>query len=81
MATESGIRICAPVHDALLIEAPLDSLEEIVKKTQSIMEEASAIILDGFRLRSDVEIVRYPNRYMDGRGVNMWNTVMDLIET
>ena len=33
-ATERGIRVCAPVHDALLIEAPLDDLESAVVATQ-----------------------------------------------
>jgi len=33
-ATEQGIRICAPVHDALLIEAPLGELEQAVRDTQ-----------------------------------------------
>ena len=27
LLTEAGIRVCAPVHDALLIEAPLDELD------------------------------------------------------
>ena len=79
MASEAGIRICAPVHDAILIEAPLNELDETIKKTQEIMEEASAVILNGFRLRSDVKIFRYPNRFMDERGEVMWNSVMDLI--
>ncbi len=30
LATERGIRICAPVHDAVLIEAPADRIEEEV---------------------------------------------------
>ena len=79
MATEAGIRVCAPVHDAILIEAPLDSLDETVAATKTIMRRASAIVLDGFKLRSDAEIIRYPNRYMDERGVEMWETVWRLI--
>ena len=39
------------------------------------MEDASTIVLNGFRLRSDIEVVRYPERYMDERGNQMWNTV------
>ena len=30
-ATESGIRVCAPIHDALLVEGPIERIEEIVK--------------------------------------------------
>jgi hypothetical protein len=73
--TEAGIRVCAPVHDALLIEAPLDELDAAVTKTQALMQEASKVVLNGFILGSDAKVVRYPDRYMDKRGVRMWDTV------
>lgn len=79
LLTEAGIRVCAPVHDALLIEAPLEKLDVAIATTQSLMREASRIVLDGFELGSDVKAVRYPERYMDERGTTMWNTVMELI--
>jgi len=79
LLTEAGIRVCAPVHDALLIEAPLDELDEAIFTTKSLMQEASRIVLDGFELGSDVKEVRYPDRYMDKRGVVMWNKVLNLI--
>ena len=43
------------------------------------MAEASRIVLGGFELGTDVHVVRYPDRYMDARGVVMWERVMDLI--
>jgi DNA polymerase-1 len=43
------------------------------------MAKASAIILAGFGLRSEARIVCYPERYVDGRGVKMWNTVWNII--
>ena len=81
LLTESGIRVCAPVHDAVLIEAPLDELDTVIKKTQSLMAEASRIVLDGFELGSDAKEVRYPDRYMDKRGIVMWDTVMTILNT
>ena len=80
LLTEGGIRVCAPIHDALLIEAPLDELDQAIATTKSLMLEASRIVLDGFELGSDVKVVRYPDRYMDKRGVVMWDKVMSLIE-
>jgi DNA polymerase-1 len=80
LSIEAGIRVCAPVHDALLIEAPLSALEEVVTQTQRTMEEASAIILNGFKLRSDVNIIRYPDRYMTPRGQQMWDTVQEVLK-
>jgi hypothetical protein len=79
MLTEADIGVCAPVHDALLIEAPLDELDQAITATQAIMREASEIVLNGFALGSDVKEVRYPDRYIDKRGVVMWNKVMSLI--
>lgn len=80
LLTEAGVRVCAPVHDALLIEAPLDELDAAIATTKSLMREASRIVLDGFELGSDVKTVCYPERYMDKRGVAMWDKVMNLIQ-
>jgi DNA polymerase I-like protein with 3'-5' exonuclease and polymerase domains len=79
LATEQGIEVCAPVHDAVLISAPLDRLEADVVRIQEAMREASRIVLNGFELGTDAQIVRYPDRYMDERGAAMWSRVMDLI--
>jgi DNA polymerase-1 len=79
LATERGIEVCAPVHDAVLICAPLDRLDEDVAAMRACMAEASRIVLDGFELRTDASITRYPNRYTDPRGKVMWDRVMSLI--
>ena len=79
LATERGIEVCAPVHDAVLICAPLDRLDADVARMQDAMREASRIVLDGFELGTDAKVVRYPDRYMDERGTVMWERVMKLI--
>jgi hypothetical protein len=79
-ATERGIEVCAPVHDAILICAPLNRLDEDIARMRAIMAEASRIVLGGFELRTDVKVVCYPNRFMDKRGVVMWKRVSELIE-
>jgi DNA polymerase I len=78
LITEQGIQVCAPVHDALLVEAPLDILDAAIALTQELMLQASAVVLDGFRLRSDAKVVRHPDRYMDERGGKMWAQVIEL---
>jgi DNA polymerase-1 len=80
LATERGIEVCAPVHDAVLICARLDRLEADVDRMQQAMREASRIVLDSFELGTDAKIVRYPDSYMDERGVIMWDRVMKLID-
>ena len=79
LATERGVRVCAPLHDAILIEAPLEALEQAIAVTQQAMAEASRIILSGFELRSDVKRIGYPDRYIDERGLQMWNTVQSVL--
>ena len=80
LAVEDGIRVCAPVHDAILIEAPINELDDSIAKTQELMAQASEFVLGGFRLRSDVDIIRYPDRYIDERGEKMWNTIQDCLK-
>ena len=78
--TEAGIRVCAPVHDAVLIELPLAGLEQGITKAQGLMRQASRAVLGDFELGSDAKIICYPDRYMDERGQVMWDTVMRLIQ-
>ena len=79
-ATEQGVRVCAPVHDALLIEAPLDQLDTAIWTTQQAMRDASTVILGGFELRSDAYVIRHPDRYMDERGEVMWDRIMRILD-
>lgn len=79
LATERGVMVCAPVHDAVLIEAPLSELDAAIATTQAAMLEASRAVLSGFELRSDVKSVRFPDRYMDERGAETWATIWRLI--
>jgi DNA polymerase I len=79
LVTERGVEVVAPVHDAIMICAPLDRIDHHVAVAREAMAEASRLVLDGFELRTDFEpkkIVRWPDRYMDKRGVKMWGTVM-----
>ncbi|MBN8625974.1 MAG: DNA polymerase I [Planctomycetes bacterium] len=79
LATEHGITVCCPVHDALLIEAPASEIDDTVKRCQAAMEEASRIVLAGFTIRTDAKIIRFPERYMDKRGAGMWEVISGLV--
>jgi DNA polymerase I-like protein with 3'-5' exonuclease and polymerase domains len=80
LANERRIEVCAPVHDAVLICAPLERLEADIATTRAAMAEASRAVLAGFELRTDVSTTRYPDRYMDPRGAVMWDRVTKLLE-
>ena len=44
------------------------------------MAEASAVVLDGATIRTDVEIFRYPGRYEEESGTPMWELVNKLAD-
>lgn len=79
--TEQGIVVCCPVHDALMVEADIDEIDKVVQLTQVAMERASELVLGSGKVtRTDAQIVRYPDRYVDKGGAVMWQTVMVQLE-
>ncbi len=79
-ALKAGVKLCGPIHDAILIESKIDELDEKVALAQKAMADASALILNGFRLRTDCYKVVYPDRYIDPRGREMWETVCRILK-
>jgi hypothetical protein len=77
---ERGVQLCAPVHDAILIEAPDDQIGEHARIAQDCMNLASEIVLYGFRVTGDIRILRYPERFLDDESRPFWDQVMALIE-
>ena len=80
LAVERGINLCAPIHDALLIEGPSDQIDAEVAKLKECMSQASEEVLGrGKVCRVDADIIRYPDRYMDEHGEEMWDRIMNLL--
>jgi hypothetical protein len=80
LATERGIEVCAPSHDAFLICAPLERIDDDVVAMRAAMAEASRVVLAGFELETDAKVVLWPDRYMDDRGRVMWDRVTALLD-
>jgi DNA polymerase I len=81
-ATEQGYWIGGPVHDAVLLVAPLELLEAHTAKNKVLMKEASGLLLDGFKLRSEAKLFKNPDRFIpDKRGIPMWNLINNLLGT
>jgi hypothetical protein len=81
-ATEEGIQVAAPVHDAFLILAPLDRLEEDIQRMRAIMERAGAAVTGGMTVYADLKEeskVLPGGRYRDKRGTKMWDTALSLL--
>lgn len=70
LAVEAGLTVCAVIHDAILIEAPLDRLEADAEKLAECMRLASRQTLGGFEVGVDIKLLRHPKRYVDDRDVN-----------
>jgi hypothetical protein len=69
----------APIHDAFLVEADADRAEEVSAALDQVMRDASRIVLRGFELRTDYQIIGVGERYFDDRGLAMWETVTRLV--
>jgi DNA polymerase I len=79
LATERGIEVCAPIHDAFLICAPIDRLDADIGVMRAVMAEASRVVLGGVELSVDVSVTSWPSRHMDPRGAVMWERVCGLL--
>jgi DNA polymerase I len=76
-ATESGIDICCPVHDAFLLIAPIERLDVDIERMCRIMEYAGEKLI-GFKVRAecDEKIFRYPDHYIeDQESLEEWGVI------
>jgi hypothetical protein len=78
-ATEAGVKVLAPIHDALLVESQIDELEGIVRRTRECMDRASNLVL-GFAMRTDPKVIEFPDRFIDPRGAETWKRIMSLTD-
>jgi DNA polymerase I-like protein with 3'-5' exonuclease and polymerase domains len=71
LLTEAGLNVCAPVHDAVLIEGAVEEIDAAVAQAQALMGRAAEVVLAGFPIRTEAKVIRHPERYMDKRGKGM----------
>ena len=81
LMVENGITLCEPVHDAVLIQATDELIEEHVAIAQACMSLASQKMLSGFALSSDAAILRYPQRFLEDSAAEFWGKVMSILQT
>jgi DNA polymerase I len=81
-AVDRGLRIIAPVHDAILLEAPADQIEADIAALTECMVAASRAVLGGHAVRVDAsKPLHFPDRYVDGRdgSPELWAMTMRLL--
>jgi DNA polymerase-1 len=79
LAERRGVEIVAPIHDAFVAQCDLRDVEDVAVAFDRVMRDASAIVLRGYELPSDCQIIRPVGRYFDKRGKAMWDTVTGLL--
>ena len=63
-----------------MIEAPSEQIDTEVEKLKECMSQASEEVLGKGKIcRVDADIVKYPDRYMDEQGKEMWAKIMSLL--
>ena len=79
---DEGIALCCTVHDAVLIEAPIENIDADVETASHCWKRASSEILGGFELGCDSVVVKYPDRFdkVDSDDVEMWERVQRLLD-
>ena len=79
LAERRGIEVVAPVHDAIMAQAPLEQADAVSAALDRVMRDASAVVLRGYELPTDEQLIKPGQRYFDDRGEVMWNTVTKLV--
>jgi hypothetical protein len=84
-ATEAGIAVGAPVHDAFWIAAPVERIDDTITTMKAIMVRTSEIVTGGLAIGVTVEtLIRSPHclgdmRKASDKGHAMWAEVKDLV--
>jgi DNA polymerase-1 len=81
LAVERGLKVVAPIHDAVMIEVTLERLDADADLMEATMAEASRVILPNFELATDRHVIKYPERFQDPkkRGNRMWQVAMQTL--
>jgi hypothetical protein len=86
-AYEAGIQVCAPVHDAFWIMAPLAELDDTIVAMSRLMVRAGNVVSGGIDLPVKVSaVVRYPEclgdvRDPEAKGQALWVEIKNLINS
>jgi hypothetical protein len=77
---DAGLMLDATVHDAVLVEADDSGIDGAVEGARKAMDRASELVLHGFRLRTDFEVIHWPERYRDDRGAAFFDELMSRLQ-
>jgi hypothetical protein len=76
----AGLQLDATIHDAVLVEADAADIDAAAEAARQSMDRASRLVLSGFSLRTEVKVIRWPDRYRDDRGAGFFDMLMGRLE-
>jgi DNA polymerase I len=84
LATEEGLEVVAPFHDALLVQVTTDRIDHAIEHVRSCWRRASAALLGGFELRCETNrnkvTYEFPKRYQDGRQTEFFDAALEFLK-
>lgn len=90
MVVEAGIRLCAPIHDAILVECEVGEIDRTIDRTKRVMIEATRLVLsDGDVLqvgdisgdiRVDAEVYAHPIHFEGSQDSAVWKLITRMRE-
>ncbi|HSY66714.1 MAG TPA: DNA polymerase [Terriglobales bacterium] len=78
LAARRGVRIIATVHDAIMIEARDEDIEEHMRLAKEAMDEACRTVL-GDVIRTECQVIRASGRYYDAKGEKLWKIICNFM--
>jgi hypothetical protein len=75
----AGIRICAIIHDAFVIEATIEDIERVTGEMRGIMEQAAYWVI-GVTIPAKPYIVRHGEPFIDEDGEEDFAMLMSMLE-
>lgn len=78
-AADEGLPIVAPVHDAIMIEAPTSEISEVSSRMEFLMRKASRDVLRGFEVDVEHTVTGDGARYVDEDGKEFFDRIMGIV--
>jgi DNA polymerase I-like protein with 3'-5' exonuclease and polymerase domains len=82
---EAGIKLCAPIHDAILVECRTEDVDNTIERVRTLMVEAARLVLNDGRMlrvadltcdiRVDAKVYAHPVHFNEGRDNAVWKLI------
>ncbi len=77
---DAGFDVCATVHDCCVVEVAAEDAEAAAEEVKRLMVMAGEVVLGGFRLRIDVDLVRPGQRWRQKSSSHIWEWLVEQLQ-